>query len=84
VGQAALQHLPAGRVQRHRVRAFAEPDRPATGVDMTDLQVPCLAAGGAVQQGQDAQQRLVRMRIGADGPPAEQGSLLPAGEGLAR
>ena len=83
VGEAAVQHLPAGRIQRHRVRALAEPDRPVAGVDVTDVQVADLAAGGAVQQGQDAQQRLVRVGIGAGGPAAEQGALLVQGDGLA-
>ncbi len=80
VGQAALQHLPAGGVERHRVRALAEPDRPGADVDVTGLQVADLAAGGAVQQGEDAQQRLVRVGIGT-GPAAEQGTLLVKGDG---
>ena len=82
VGQTALQHLPAGRVQRHRVRALAEPDRPGAGVDVADLQVPDLAAGGAVQQGENAQQRLVRMGIGTGCPAAKQDALLVKGDGL--
>ena len=41
-----------------------------------------LAAGGAVQQGEDAQQRLVRVRAGAGGPAAEQIALLVQGDGL--
>jgi hypothetical protein len=59
-----------------------QPDRACAGVGVTDLQVPDLAAGGAVQQGKDAQQRLVRVSAGAGGPPAEQGTLLVKGYGL--
>jgi hypothetical protein len=64
------------------VRALAEPDCPVAGIGVTDVQVADLAAGGAVQQGQDAQQRLVRMGIGTGGPAAEQGALLVKGDGL--
>jgi hypothetical protein len=83
VGQAALQHLPAGWVQRHWVRALAEPDRPGAGVGIFGAQVPDFSAGGSVQQGEDAQKRLVRVGIGAGCPAAEQGALLVKGDGLA-
>jgi hypothetical protein len=63
-----LQDLPASRVQRHRVRAFAEPDGPGAGVDAAGLQVPDFAAGGTVEQGEDAQHGLVRVDIGYSKP----------------
>jgi hypothetical protein len=54
VGQAALQDRPACRVQWDRVRPTPEPDRPIGGMDAIEAQVADFAAGGYVQQGEDA------------------------------
>ena len=39
VVQAALQRVPAGRVERDGVRAASEPDRARGGIDVGDLEV---------------------------------------------
>ncbi len=83
VGQATLQDLPAGRVERHWMRALAQADRSGIDVQVGDLHVPDLAAGGSVQQGEDAQQRLVGMGIATGGPASEQVALLAEDQGLA-
>ena len=68
VGDAALQDRPAGRVQRHRVRACPQPDGPRGGVELVESQQADLAAGGGVQQRQNPEQGLVGVDSGIAGP----------------
>jgi hypothetical protein len=75
VGQTALQHRPARRVQRHRLGTLPEPDRASGGVDLVDPQQPDLAAGGSVQQRQDPEQGLVGVDVGVGHPAAKQPAL---------
>jgi len=56
VSQAALKHCPAGRVQRHRLRPFAQVDGAAGGVEIVNSQEPDFAAGGRMEEGQDSRQ----------------------------
>lgn len=52
-------------------------------VDVAHAQVPDLVAGSAVEQREDAQQRLMRMSVAAGRPAAEQFALLIQDKGLA-
>ncbi|MFI1735673.1 hypothetical protein ACH40E_42090 [Streptomyces acidicola] len=83
MSQAPLHGSPADRVQGHRVGALSEADGAAGRIDVIQPQVADLAAGGAVQQGENAQQCLVRVNGGTAGRPSEEASLLVEGEGLA-
>jgi hypothetical protein len=59
--KAALQDLPAGRVERDGTGTAAKPDRLRRLVDVADAQVTDLVAGSTVEQGEDAEQCLVRV-----------------------
>lgn len=83
VGLTALQDRPAGGVNRHWMRPSAEPDGPQHRVDVVAAQQPDLAAGGAMQQGEDADQCLMGMHRWVGGPPSKQRPLLFEGEGPA-
>lgn len=72
VGQAALPNRAAHRVHRDRVRPPSQPDRLVDGVEVGDAQVADLVAGGSVEQGEDAQHRLVRVGGRIGGPATEQ------------
>lgn len=64
VGQASLKHRPAGRVHGHWMRPFAQADAAVGGVKVVHAQEPHLTAGGRVEEGQDSEQCLVRVRVG--------------------
>ncbi|HEY0452763.1 hypothetical protein [Actinophytocola sp.] len=83
VSQAALQHSPAGRIERDRVWPIAQPESLGLVVDVIDLQQPSFLAGGPVQESEYPDNRLVRVDIGICGPAAEQRALLVEGEGAA-
>ena len=79
--QAALQRVPAGRVERDGVRAAPQPDRARGRVDVGDLEVAQIPGRRGVQEREQAGQRLVRMDGGIGGPAAEQAPLLGDGQG---
>ncbi len=79
--QAALQRVPAGRVERDGVRPASEPDRARGGVDVGDLEVTQILGRRGVQEREQAGQRLVRVDGRVGGPAAEQAPLLGDGEG---
>jgi hypothetical protein len=83
VVEAALQDLPARRVRRHRSGTGAEPGWRGALVDVAYAKVPDLVAGSAVQQREDAEQRLVRVDAVACDPGAKQLALLVQGKGPA-
>jgi hypothetical protein len=83
VGEAALQDVPAGGVERHRVQSLAQPDGPRTVVDVVQAQAAGLDAGHTVHQGEDAEQCLVRVNVRGRCPAAEQLTLLLQQDGLA-
>ena len=79
--QAALQRVPAGRVERDGVRPGAEPDRARGHVDVGDLEVTQILGRRGVQEREQAGQRLVRVNPRVGGPAAEQAPLLGDGQG---
>jgi len=52
--QAPLQCCPGGRAQRRWVRPLASPDAAVGRVDVVQAQQPHFAAGGAMQQREQA------------------------------
>lgn len=63
------------------MRPFAQADGAVGGIEVVHAKEPDLTAGGRVEEGQDSEQCLVRVRVGAGGPAAEQLPLLIDGDG---
>ena len=81
MGKAAFQRDPRGRIERDRVRSLAKPNTASGPVDLIHAQQPQLPAGGAVQQCEQTEQRLMWMHAGVGGPSSEQGTLVVEGDG---
>lgn len=74
VGQAPFDGGPGGRVQRDRVGPAAKPDAAGGRVDVAGGQAAEFFAAGAVDEGEQPGQRLMRVDALA-GPAAEQAPL---------
>jgi hypothetical protein len=81
--QAALQGLPAGRLERNGVGSADEHDRAMGGVDVDDLQLPQLGRGRGVQEGEEAREALVGVGTGISAPAAKEAALFFQAEGAA-
>ena len=63
MGQTALHDRPARWVHRDRMRSLAKPDGLSNRIDIAAGQQPDFATGGAMQQGEDADQGLMRSGV---------------------
>lgn len=70
--QASLQRGPGPRVQRCGMRAAAECDGAPFGVDVGVAEVLEFTGGGAVEKGEQPDERLVRVDVGVGAPAVEQ------------
>jgi hypothetical protein len=83
VDEAAVQDVPAGGVERHRMGPLTQVEGACAVIDVVQGQVADLKAGDSVDETEDAERALVGVSVRAGGPPAEQGTLLLPQDSLA-